>query len=166
MFGLICNCVLYCNWESFKISVALVDAAADFMVSTKRLVFVSAFYFAVSLIFGMVWISFCIRIYSTSQINASVNGKRTIVTSTPIWVMLGFMCFSAIWLLIFISSKTSFIYMYAASSYYFSSSKDSEGTGKVMQGVQFAYFKHAGSLAFGSLVNAIVKIIRILVDIL
>jgi len=54
--------------------------------------------------------------------------------------------------------------MVAASSFYFSSNKNGEGSGSVMTGVKFAYFKHAGSLAFGSLVQTIVWVIKQIVE--
>jgi choline transporter-like protein 2/4/5 len=54
--------------------------------------------------------------------------------------------------------------MVAASRFYFSSTKDKEGSGSVMTGVKFAYFKHAGSIAFGSLVQTFVWVIKQIVE--
>lgn len=73
--------------------------------------------------------------------------------------MEAFMFFGLIWLVFFIQDKTGFITMVAASNFYFTSTKDKEGHGCVMTGVKFAYFKHAGSLAFGSLVQTIVWVL-------
>jgi len=74
------------------------------------------------------------------------------------------MCFGLIWLVFFIQDKTGFICMVSAATYYFSSSKDKEGSASVMQGVHYAYFKHAGSLAFGSLIMTLVTIVRMIVE--
>lgn len=41
LLALIFNCVLFANWNSFKVAIAVIDATADFFVATKRLVFVS-----------------------------------------------------------------------------------------------------------------------------
>ena len=75
-----------------------------------------------------------------------------------------FMFFGLIWLVFFIQDKTGFITMVSAASYYFTSNKDKEGSATVMKGIHFAYFKHAGSLAFGSLVHTIVAILRMIVE--
>ena len=56
--------------------------------------------------------------------------------------------------------------MVSATNYYFTSSAESEGSGDIMLGVRYAYLCNAGSLAFGSLVHAIVYMIRIIVDLL
>lgn len=118
------------------------------------------------MMFVIAWLSCCLLIFSLAHVNAIAGGQKDIAVTPEIYVMLGFMCFGGVWLLTFISSKTSFIYMYACSSYYFSSSKNSEGSGQVMQGVRFSYFKHAGSLAFGSCIHSIVIIVRMITEIL
>lgn len=50
--------------------------------------------------------------------------------------------------------------MCSASSYYFNSNKDKEGSADVGQAIRFTYFKHLGSLAFGSLIISIIQFIR------
>jgi choline transporter-like protein 2/4/5 len=66
-----------------------------------------------------------------------------------------------LWILNFIVAKTNFITMCSASSYYFNSSPDGEGSAEVMQAVKFAYMNHFGSLAFGSFIIALIQFIRI-----
>lgn len=56
-FGLLFNMILWCCWTTMKIAIALVDATADFFAATKRIIFVSLFYFLVTvitLIIGLV----------------------------------------------------------------------------------------------------------------
>mmetsp|Transcript_8407 Transcript_8407/g.14058 ORF Transcript_8407/g.14058 Transcript_8407/m.14058 type:complete len:276 (-) Transcript_8407:47-874(-) len=74
------------------------------------------------------------------------------------------MAFGLIWLMIFIKDKTVFIAMFSAASYYFSSNAEKEGSAQVLLGMRFAYFKHAGSLALGSLLHTIFTVIRIIVE--
>ena len=54
--------------------------------------------------------------------------------------------------------------MVTASSYYFNSSSDREGDASVSLGFTFAFFYNFGSLAFGSLILAIVQIMRSIID--
>lgn len=44
---LIFNCLLYCYRDKLKVAIAVIDAAADYYAATKRMIFVSIFYFAV-----------------------------------------------------------------------------------------------------------------------
>ena len=74
------------------------------------------------------------------------------------------MIFCIIWILSFISEKTKFIYMISAAQFYFSSNANETGSASVFSGMMIANFKHAGSIALGSLLHTIVTILRILVD--
>lgn len=54
-FCLIFNCVLFCYREKVKVAIAIIDAAADYYAATKRLIFVSLFYFMLHiLVFGLM----------------------------------------------------------------------------------------------------------------
>jgi len=67
-----------------------------------------------------------------------------------------FMLFGILWILAFIKAKTSFITMMSATTYYFDSTKDRDGNADVGLGFKFAYMYHAGSLAFGSFIIALI----------
>lgn len=69
-----------------------------------------------------------------------------------------------LWMLKFNDDLVKFITMVSACTYYFNNSKDKVGGAEVMTGFRFAYFKHQGSLAFGSLIMTLVTILRAIVD--
>jgi len=79
------------------------------------------------------------------------------------WMMF-FMCFGLLWILKFIDDKVKFITMVSAATYYFSSNSEKNGSARVCTGFTYAYRKHAGSLAFGSLIMTIITILRMIVD--
>lgn len=54
--------------------------------------------------------------------------------------------------------------MISAAQYYFTSTREKEGSASVMAGVMISYFKHAGSIALGSLLHTLVFILRVVVD--
>ena len=74
--------------------------------------------------------------------------------------MLAVVCFGFIWISAFIVNNTHFVCYVAAASFYFSSNKNTLGTGQVMMGFKWAYTKHLGSLALGALIHAIIAVIR------
>lgn len=92
-----------------------------------------------------------------------INAKEVEITGKVLACMI-FMTVGLIWGILWINDKTKFICMTSAATYYFSSGKDREGSASVMTGFKFAYFKHAGSLALGSLIHVIVIIIRFIVE--
>jgi hypothetical protein len=77
------------------------------------------------------------------------------------------MFFGILWICAFMRAKTSFITMVSATTYYFSSIKDPktgervDGTADVALGFKFTYMYHAGSLAVGSFIIALIQFIRI-----
>ena len=74
------------------------------------------------------------------------------------------MVFGIIWIVSFIREKTKFIYMISAAQFYFSSNANETGSASVLGGMAIANFKHAGSIALGSLLHTIVFILRVVVD--
>ena len=54
-FWLVFNCMLWCYWTQIKVAIAVVDASADFMASTKRMFFVSIYGWILILITVLVW---------------------------------------------------------------------------------------------------------------
>ena len=52
---LILNCMLYCYKDKLAVAIAVIDAAADYYAATKRLIFVSLFFFLLHIIvFGLM----------------------------------------------------------------------------------------------------------------
>ena len=51
--------------------------------------------------------------------------------------------------------------MISASTYYFSSNKEKEGSSEVALAFKYAYMYHMGTLAFGSFIIALVEFVRV-----
>ena len=64
-----CACV-WCWWDSLQVAVAILDAAADFFISTKRIVLVSIFYFLFNMWLILSWFGFIAMIVSLNEIDA------------------------------------------------------------------------------------------------
>lgn len=161
---LLFNCLLCCYWSKVQVAIAVIDATADFMVATKRLAFVSMAYFFVSIIYLVFWSVAAIGVVSMNEITANADGTKTINWATPQLAMMGFMIFGVIWLLVFIADKVRFITMSSAAQYYFSSDRKNEGAASVCSAGYQASFKHAGSIALGSLIHTLVIILKMIVE--
>ena len=171
VFGCVFACCLYCGYNSLKTAIDVIDAAADFLAKTKRIIFVPLVYFFVTMIFVGLWLFATISVFSMAEVRPETNPKipqdkdfhfKDEKQKKLIYGLSLFMFFGLLWVYNFIKAKTSFIVMASASSYYFDSRPDHEGDADVMQAVNWAYFNHAGSLAFGSLIISIISFIRII----
>jgi len=73
------------------------------------------------------------------------------------------MFFGLLWIIAFLNAQQSFIVMASGASYYFTSSAEIDGWADVSTGIKLAWVNHAGSIAFGSFIIALVEFIRIVV---
>lgn len=160
------NMFLCCFWKQIEVAIAVIDATADFFAATKRIVFTSILYFFVTFIVFVAWIAAVSGVMSLNDIQPTYESPqgKDIDFKASVNFMLAFMIFGFIWLVFWIQDKTGFICMVSAASYYFTSTKQKEGSASVMKGFHYAYFKHGGSLAFGSLVNTLISIVRYIVE--
>jgi hypothetical protein len=47
---LLWNCMLCCFWSKLQVAIAVIDATADFMAATKRMISVTIYYFIIAVI--------------------------------------------------------------------------------------------------------------------
>lgn len=85
---------------------------------------------------------------------------RLPIWSTAVIILLAVKTFAMLWALYFLSNTLIFITMVAASTYYFDSDANNEGKADLLLGFKWAYGPNFGSIAFASLVQAIVTFIR------
>jgi hypothetical protein len=72
-----------------------------------------------------------------------------------------FMLFGVLWICAFFEYTSTFIVMVSASTYYFNSDAAFEGDAEVGLGFTWAFNYHAGSIAVGSFIIAVIRFIRI-----
>jgi hypothetical protein len=72
-----------------------------------------------------------------------------------------YMLFGILWICAFFEYASTFIVMVSAATYYFNSDASMEGDAEVQTGFNWAFSYHAGSIAIGSFVIAIIRFIRI-----
>lgn len=75
--------------------------------------------------------------------------------------MLAFLFFGLVWLVFFLQASSNYVVMVTAATYYFTSSVQEHGSGAMMTGLRWAWVNNFGSIAFGSLLVAIIFTIRV-----
>ena len=160
-FFLLCIC---CGFRSLKLAIDVIDASADFLASTKRIILVPVLYFFVTIILFGSWVVCFLNVASLNTIKADTGiipqMKDLIWEDKKIKYMAWFMFFGLLWIMAFIKYTCNFVCMVAASTYYFNSSAGHEGDAEVGLGFKFAHINHCGSIAFGSFILAVVQFIR------
>ena len=133
-------CMLCYGFRSLKTAIDVIDASADFLTSTKRIILVPIFYFFITIIMILLWLFALLCIYSVGDIQANptssdfgpqnrdvnLKGEKKFFALSFL-----FMLFGIFWICQFINAKTKFIAMVSASTYYFNSNKDKEGSSEV-----------------------------------
>lgn len=157
-------CCVICGRQSLKLAIDVIDASADFLFLTKRIVIVPVFFFFVTLIFVFVWIGmlFCVVSMNDFVPSKTIPQYKTITewkSEFNYWA-LWYLVFGLFWIVSFIQYKTRFIVQVSAASYYFNSEPTKEGEAEVSLGFKLAYFSHIGSLAFGSFIIGIIRLAK------
>lgn len=168
--------VMFCNWKSLRISIAIIETAADFFADTKRIVIVPLGYFALWVgvfVFWLWGLTGVMSISATGQDGISISSislqtKDVNRSEGTNWMIAG-MVFGMVWISAFIMAANEFAVICAAASWYFSRKdiKDSDGIpgdADVTKGLIWTFRYQMGTLAFGSFLLTIIWIIRGLLE--
>ena len=72
-----------------------------------------------------------------------------------------YMLFGVLWMTAWLEYCSRFIILTSAASYYFDSSAENDGSADVGYAFHAAFVNHAGSIAIGAFIIAVVRFIRI-----
>jgi len=149
-----------CFCKALRIAIGVIQASADFITDTKRILLVPIAGFIYIVLFYIFWISVAVFVYTIGNITSSGGqGKRVEWDNTTrrAWY---YHFFGLFWINAFLDAFISFIIIVAASTWYFSHGTEIEGTAQVYKGLRWIWRYHFGSLALGSFILAVVQAIK------
>jgi ABC-type multidrug transport system fused ATPase/permease subunit len=166
--------MLVCGFNQLKIAIDVVDASADFIRKTKRVIGVPVIYFFLQVIAVLITMFAFVCVWSIgdiaskdSSVTNSSHQLKTVTfkkgTADDMYYIAATMFFGLLWIVQFFNAQQSFIVMVSATSYYFDSNSEKDGYADVGMGVKFAWVNHIGSLAMGSFIIAVVEFLRVVV---
>jgi hypothetical protein len=166
VLGIIAFVYLVClcwGYRSLKLAIDVVDASADFVVKTKRIILVPIFYFIITIAVIVVWLGQMALVVSMNEIRAGkgIQEREVIWDQDVVWLSL-LMGFGLIWWISWLEYSSTFVIMVSAASYYFDSNAEREGSANVGLGFYMTYFNHPGSIALGGLTISVVRVIKLL----
>ena len=158
---------LACNFNSLRVSIAIIETAADWFADTKRIMLVPFLYFVLGAIVFSIWVGCMVCVSSIGEIEVkSVTTQQKEVTwDTNTRWMAFFMYFGILWIMAFLMAANEFVTIVSTCTWYFSRKDIPDddgipGDSEVWKGFWWSIRYHAGTLAFGSLLIAIVWTIR------
>jgi hypothetical protein len=157
-------CSVCCGFKSLKLAIDTIDAAADFIAGTKRIIAVPVLFFFLIIVVLVIWSGCFVAFYSLGEVTAEhgvVPQARDVkFENKNMRYALLFLLFGLLWAVAWLRYTSNYICMVSASTYYFNSSAEKEGDAEVSLGFAFAV-KNTGSIAFGAGILAAIQLIRI-----
>lgn len=162
-----------CCFKQLRISIAVIETAADWFADTKRILFVPIGYFFLGICVFAAWCTALVMVGSITETGITVANApgqlKTVIWSSETYWMIYTLWFGIFWIITFIIACNEFVVIVATVTWYFSRKDipDSDGIpgdSEVYMGYWWTVRYHFGSLAFGSCVLAIVWIIRSLFE--
>jgi hypothetical protein len=168
LLSLIFAILVCCGFNSLRTAINVVDASADFLRKTKRIILVPILYFILNIfvVFAWIWIVMCFNSMGSIHADTDVIPQYRAVKfpeghANDHWYIALALFFGLLWVIAFNRATSGFVVMVSATTYYFDSNSEREGDANVKLGFTLAYMCHAGSLAIGAFIIALVQFIRI-----
>ena len=125
---MVLNLILYCFWADIRIAIAVIDAAADFVFATKRLVLVTIASFSAGFFFIVLWFFGFINILSINDVktiqNENGNYEKELLWSDKTSTLTAFMIIGIFWIVSFLREQNMFINMYCSVEFYYTSNEE------------------------------------------
>ena len=168
--GIYCMCFMCC-FKNLRVSIAIIETAADWFADTKRIIFIPVMYFCIAILVFAMWacgIAMVASVSTTPLIGDNPgSGDQTKVLnwSEGTWWMVFAMWFFIVWIMAFIMANNEFVVVSAAVTWYYSRKDIPDddgipGDSQVMRGLWWSVRYHMGSLALGSFILACLWVIH------
>ena len=156
-----------CNFQSLKVSIAIIETAADWFADTKRIMIVPFVYFILGLgiLAGWTGCMVCVSSIGTITVESITGQTKSVEWDDNTMYMAWYMWFGIFWIIAFLMAANEFVVIVSTCTWYFSRKDIPDddgipGDSEVWKGFWWSIRYHVGTLAFGSLLIAIVWMIR------
>ena len=155
--------IAMCN--RIRLAVALVQITAKYINNVWCIVFIPFLFFVIVIIWMVYWIALSIFLYATGDFDQ--EGSKVIANfewDAKIRYSWWFHLFALFYMTAVISAYSSFVYSSSACIWYFTSEKGIEAhpiRTSFKRGIRY----HFGSLSFGALIIAIVRLIMVWLEV-
>jgi hypothetical protein len=141
------------------------QAASDFVRSTSRIFWVPFIFFLIIGTWIVFWVISAIWVFSVGDIEKRnglpVGEIKWSTTTRYVWI---YHLFGLLWISAFINACSQFLISAVTALWYFSqgAASDDKNKASISTGVRWIFRYHVGSIAFGSLIIAIMQAIKLI----
>jgi choline transporter-like protein 2/4/5 len=157
-FGGIFSLMILCLFNSIRVATAVMKTSAVFIAHNLRTILVPLFGFVFTAAFLTFWVIDAAYLASAGEVKASTGGSqwKELVWNDNLRYFMIYLFFGLLWILAMIISCTQFVVIVAACVWYFTSTSDTRGKASLLKGMHWMFRYNFGSLAFGSLLLALI----------
>jgi len=158
--------VILCSCNKIRLSIAITEIAARFVWDVWSILFVPLIMFVIVALYLAYWIALSVYIYSSGEVQKSSSTfLATVVWEDTTRYAWWFHLFALLWITAFFEALSSFVYSSTACIWYFEQGGNEKSvSAPVSRSFWRAFRYHLGSLAFGSLIIAIIRFIMVIVS--
>jgi len=150
-----------CLYSRIKLAIAIMKAAADYVKDTPTVFLVPPVTVVILLIFYAFWSGAAVFLVSSGDFNPSTTPFGTITFDKTLKRLLIYHLFGLLWVNAFIIAATQFVLASSTALWYFSQGTGQAAPATIRTSVKRLFRYHFGSIAFGSLILAIVQMVRL-----
>lgn len=150
------------NCNNIRLAIALIKTTAHYIGSEFCVMFVPLVMTGTFICFMIYWIITTLYIYSSGSVVKETNSFYAVPEWTDtVRYIFWFNLFGMLWILSFIEAYNLFVLVSSACLWYFEHNNESSGGKGASKIINRSFFRgirfHLGSLAFGSLIVAIIR---------
>ena len=157
-FVVIC---LMCN--RIRLAVNLIECTGKYIHNNCSIVFIPFLFFIVNMIWIAYWVVLSIYLYATGDFDENSKVIASFVWTKKIRYAWWFHLFALFYVDAIISAVSQFVFASSACIWYFTNEKGTEDH-PICKSFKRAFRYHFGSLAFGSILIAIVKFLMFFLE--
>jgi hypothetical protein len=160
--------IVLCLFSRIRLAIAIMKAASDYVRETMSVFLLPPFTCLVLIAFYVYWTITSLYLVSSGDKVTTVDADSTnIVTfdyDTKLKRLLIYHLFGLLWFNAFVLAATQFIISSSVCLWYFSQGTGQSASGTIRKSIYRLVRYHIGSIAFGSLIIAIIQMIRIMLS--
>lgn len=95
------GCCVFCGYKSLKLAIDVIDASADFLAKTKRIILVPILYFFLTVVVVVIWFVCLMLVLSMNKITVSKSipqMKNIEYENETYYYLMWYMLFGILWL--------------------------------------------------------------------
>lgn len=162
-FAVLWLCLLVFLRSRINLAIGLIKESSHAIISMPLMYFSPIFNIIIMALFTAVWLVYCVYLVTSGEITTltenGIDYKKPILNVYTRYSLV-FMAFMWLWTMVFIHAASQWICAHSVVSWYFSPESAKVGSMQVIRSTLVFLRYHVGTVAFGSLVLALVQTLR------